>query len=72
MNQNNEYFVNLNKEELLNKNVVVAKNTNNKLSILIKDLMMIILVILFQLIIYNLKLVREYIWITSILVFIIL
>lgn len=38
MNQNNEYFVNFNKEELLNKNVVVAKNINNKLSILIKDL----------------------------------
>lgn len=27
MNQNNEYFVNFNKEELLNKNVVVAKTS---------------------------------------------
>lgn len=37
MNQNNEYFVGLDKEKLLTKNVVVAKNINGKLSILIKS-----------------------------------
>lgn len=37
MNQHNEYFVNLDKEELFTKNVVVAKNINGKLSILIKS-----------------------------------
>ena len=38
LNQNNEYFVNLDKNELLNKNVIVAENINGKLAILIKDL----------------------------------
>lgn len=38
MNQSNEYFVNLNKHELLDENVIVAKNLDNRLSILIKNL----------------------------------
>lgn len=38
MNQINEYFVNLDKSELSNKNVIIAKNINNKLTVLIKNL----------------------------------
>ena len=37
MNQNNEYFVNLNIDEILSKNVIVAKNINNQLAIIIKN-----------------------------------